>query len=145
MPKWVCTRAQRRLDIEPQAVAGELQRFKERFVGNVGAAMFLLLPGFALWMKLVYWNRHLRYTEHLVFALHVHTFWFLAMALAMPDLGWLKALALTAVPVYTLLAMRRVYGGRWWPRLLRAGMVSLLYLVMLLLVLLLVALWTLLF
>ena len=31
------------------------------------------------------------------------------------------------VPLYTLLAMKRVYGGRWWPRLLRAGVVSVLY------------------
>ena len=81
MPDWVCKRAQRRIDIDPTAVSGELGRFKDRFIGNVGAAMFLLLPGFALWMKLAYWNRHLRYTEHLVFALHVHAFWFLALAL----------------------------------------------------------------
>lgn len=30
-------------------------------------------------------------------------------------------------PLYTLLAMRRVYGGRWGPRLLRAAAVSVLY------------------
>jgi hypothetical protein len=145
MPGWVCQRAKRRLDIDPQAVSGELERFKDRFIGNVGAAMFLLLPGFALWMKLVYWNRHLRYTEHLVFALHVHAFWFLAFALALADLWWLTALGLTAVPLYTLMAMRRVYGGRLWARLLRSGVVSLLYLITLTLVLVLVALWSLLF
>ena len=151
LPHWVCKRAQRRIDIDPKAVAGELERFKERFIGNVGAAMFMLLPSFALWMKLAYWNRHLRYTEHLVFALHVHAFWFPAFgcALALTNVWWLTALGCTAVPVYTVLAMRRVYGGRHGPRLLRAGLVSLLYLVMvtlvLTLVLTLVALWTLLF
>jgi uncharacterized membrane protein len=36
-------------------------------------------------------------------------------------------LAAAAVPVYTLLAMRRVYGGRWGPLLLRAGVVGTLY------------------
>jgi hypothetical protein len=69
----------------------------------------------------------LRYTEHLVFALHVHAFWFVALLLTLPDWGPLTALALLAVPVYTLLAMKRVYGGRRWPRLLRAGLVSALY------------------
>ena len=54
LPHWVCKRAQRRIDIDPKAVAGELERFKERFIGNVGAAMFMLLPSFALWMKLAY-------------------------------------------------------------------------------------------
>ncbi len=145
MPDWVCKRAKKRIDIDPKAVSGELERFKDRFIGNVGAAMFLLLPSFALWMKLAYWNRHLRYTEHLVFALHVHAFWFLAFALMFANLWWLTALGCSAVPVYTMLAMRRVYGGPRWPRWLRAGLVSGLYLVMLTLVLSLVALWTLLF
>ena len=62
-------------------MAGELERLKDRFIGNVGAAMFLLLPSFVLSMKLVYWNRRLRYTEHLVFVLHVHALWFLAFGL----------------------------------------------------------------
>ena len=44
----------------------------------------------------------------------------------------------------TWLAMRRVYGGRWWPRLLRAGLVSLVYLVALGLAMAGVGLWTLL-
>ena len=145
MPDWVCKRAKKRIDIDAQAVTGELERFNDRFIGNVGAAMFLLLPSFALWMKLAYWSRHLRYTEHLVFALHVHAFWFLALALTLINQAWVQALALSAVPLYTLLAMRRVFGGRLWPRLLRSALVSFLYLVMLTLVVSLVALWTLLF
>ena len=89
--------------------------------------MFVLLPGFALWLKLAYLNRRLRYTEHLVFALHVHAFWFLALMFTLPGLGPLTALALLTVPVYTLMAMKRVYGGRLGPRLLRAVLVSALY------------------
>ena len=107
--------------------------------------MFLLLPSFALWLKLVYLNRRLRYTEHLVFALHVHTYWFLAFGLVFTDVWWLAAIGCTAVPWYTLAAMRRVYGGRRWPRFLRASLVSLLYAVAMALVLTFVALWTLLF
>ena len=128
MPPWLCRRIQRRIDVEPRFFARELEQFGVRFVSNVGGAMFVLLPGFALWLKLVYRSRRLRYTEHLVFALHVHAFWFLMLALSFVDLPFATPLALGAVPVYTLLAMRCVYGGRWWPRLLRAGVVSLLYL-----------------
>jgi succinate dehydrogenase hydrophobic anchor subunit len=69
----------------------------------------------------------LRYTEHLVFALHVHAFWFVALLFALPDWGPLTALALLAVPVHTLFAMKRVYGGGLGPRLLRACLVSALY------------------
>jgi len=127
LPAWVCKRIQRRIDIDPRKMLVEVESLKDRFLGNLGGAMFVLLPGFALWLKLAYRNRHLRYTEHLVFALHIHAFWFLALLFTLPGWGLLTAVALLAVPVYTLMAMKRVYGGRRWPRLLRACLVSALY------------------
>ena len=127
LPGWLCRRIQRRIDVEPKLFAREVEQFGLRFVAHLGGAMFLLLPAFALGLQLVYRNRRLRYTEHLVFALHVHAFWFVMLALVMTDLPWLSSLAALAVPVYTLLAMRVVYGGRWGPRLLRAALVSVLY------------------
>jgi len=140
LPAWMCKRIQRRIDVEPRFFAQEVEQFGLRFVSNVGSAMFVLLPAFALWLQLVYRNRRLRYTEHLVFALHVHAFWFTMLALGLTDLPWLGLLAGAAVPAYTLLAMRRVYGGRWGPLLLRAVVVSGLYGVTLALALALVAL-----
>ena len=84
LPAVLCRRLQRRIDIDPKAIAGEVRQFNERFLGNLGGAMLVLLPSFALWLKLAYLNRRLRYTVHLVFALQLHAFWFLALAL----LGW---------------------------------------------------------
>jgi Protein of unknown function (DUF3667) len=144
-PAWLCKRAQRRLDIDPKGLADAVDEFKDRYVGNIGAAMFLLLPGFALWLKLAYLNRRLRYTEHLVFALHVHAFWFLAFALFFTGVNALAIVGSVAVPWYTLAAMRRVYGGRRWPRLLRAAVVTLLYGLLLALAMTFVAVWSLLF
>ena len=144
LPGWACKRIQRRVDIDPKQVLGETDTFADRFLGNLGSAMFVLLPGFALWLKLAYLNRRMRYTEHLVFALHVHAFWFAALLLTLP--GWwpLTALAVLSVPAYTLLAMKRVYRGRIWPLLLRAGLVTALYGTTLLLALVGVAVFTLL-
>jgi len=144
LPAWMCRRLERRLDFDPKAVMRQTREISERFMGNLGAAMFLLLPAFALGLKLVYWNRRLRYTEHLVFALHVHAFWFLMVALTLADLAWLSFVAFSAVPVYTMMAMRRVYGGRFWPRLARAALVSLLYGVVMAFALTAVGLWSLL-
>jgi hypothetical protein len=127
LPQWLCQRVKRRVDISPDSVAAEINATKERFLGNLGAAMFLLLPSFALWLKLVYLNRRLRYTEHLVFALHLHTFWFLALALLLTKLAPLAFIGAAAVPTYALLAMKRVYGGRWRALLPRAFVVTLLY------------------
>ncbi len=127
LPGWACERLKRRIDVDPAQMGRELDGLKERFLSQIGSVMFLLLPGFALWLKLAYLNRRLRYTEHLVFALHVHAFWFIALAFTLPDRIWLSLPAFTAVPIYTMLALRRVYGGRRWPRFLRAGLVAVLY------------------
>jgi hypothetical protein len=142
VPQWMCKRVQRRFTTDPKALAGELDDFKDRFVGNLGGALFVLLPSFALWMQWVYRSRRLRYTEHLVFALHVHSFWFLAMALVFTGKPWLAGPASLAIPVYTFMAMKRVYGGRWWPRLLRGALVSMLYGIVLSVALGLVAVWS---
>jgi Protein of unknown function (DUF3667) len=127
LPAWLCKRLERRLNNDPKGLQREAEAVGERFVSNMGAAMFLMLPLFALWQKLVYWNRRLHYTEHLVFALHLHAFWFLALMLTLFDQPWLTGLAVVAVPVYALLALKRVYGGRWFWLLLRASIVSMLY------------------
>lgn len=141
-PRWLCERARRRIDIDPSAMAAEVEIVKDRFMSNLGTSMFVLLPGFALWLKLVYFNRRMRYTEHLVFALHIHAFWFVALAFTLPDTVWLSVPAFTAVPLYTMLAMRRVYGGRRWVRALRALVVTALYGVTLVLVLAALGLWS---
>jgi hypothetical protein len=43
-------------------------------VSNLPAAMFFTLPLYAAWLKLLYRKRF--YAEHLVFALHLHSFLF---------------------------------------------------------------------
>jgi hypothetical protein len=144
LPGWVCRRLQQRIAVDAKDLAREIGLFKERYLSNLGGAMFVLLPGFALWLQLVYRNRRLRYTEHLVFALHAHAFWFVALAFTLSGSSWLAAPALVAVPLYTLAAMRRVYGGRRGPRLLRAALVCILYGVSLLFALVGVSVWSLL-
>jgi hypothetical protein len=129
MPKAVCTRLQRRLDLDPKSVQREVADFSRRLVANLGAAMFVLVPMFALWSKLLWWDRRRYYTEHLVFALHLHAFWFIAVSLSAFGVKWLSSLAALSIPVYGLLAAHRVFGGRWWSLLLRTSVGGLLYLI----------------
>jgi hypothetical protein len=142
LPDWLCQRLKRRVDIDPKAMVLQAEQFKDRFLGNVGSAMFVLLPAFALGLQLVYFNRGLRYTEHLVFALHLHAFWFIAIALLTTGVAPIVLLALLAMPVYAALAARRVYGGRWWATLLRGGVVASAYAAALLMALAAVGVWT---
>ncbi len=145
LPLWLCKRLGRRMVADPKSLQREATALGERAVSNLGAAMFVLLPLFALCLKLVYLNRRLRYTEHLVFALHLHACWFTLLALMLLNQPWLTGLAFMALPIYTWIAMRRVYGGRWWPLLLRSTLVSSVYAVMLSLAMVAVVIWALLF
>ena len=146
LPATICKRLKRRMDLDPKNLEREALAYGDRLVANAGVALFALLPFFALWQKLAYFKRRMVYTEHLVFALHLHAFWFIALALAvMVPSPWVSAPAGAAVPIYALLAAKRVYGGRWWPLLLRALLVSTLYLMTLALVMGLLAIATLLF
>jgi hypothetical protein len=49
-----------------------------------------------------------------VFALHLHTFWFVMATLMIVGVAWMDGLVwlgLVVIPVYAALAFRRVYGG----------------------------------
>ena len=80
-------------------------------------AMFVLLPVFAAIVALFFRRRH--FVEHMYFALHVHAFAFLVMAVnatvALAHLRWLSVplgiAVLIGLPVYAHLAFKRVYGA----------------------------------
>ena len=98
-----------------------------QLLDNLPLAMFVTLPAYALLLKLFFFSSHRYYTEHLVFAMHLHTFSFLVytVTLLLPEdyedlpggadgfLGQtfdLVGLGLVAwVAVYSYLALRRYY------------------------------------
>ncbi|MFL6629820.1 MAG: DUF3667 domain-containing protein, partial [Vitreoscilla sp.] len=108
-----------------------LERAREHFMHWAPYAIFLLLPAFAGLMQLAYRRRGMTYGEHVVFSLHLHAFWFLAalVMLALPES--VVGVAQFAVVAYGVWAMRETYGGRWWPAVLRAFLVSTLYAIVL--------------
>jgi hypothetical protein len=78
-------------------------------------ALFLMMPFFALWLKMLYLGSGRRYGEHLLFALHSNAFAFIAIGafVLMPD-GFLKFLLFCWIAGYLPWAMQRVYHkGRW--------------------------------
>ncbi|MDP3611403.1 MAG: hypothetical protein Q8R98_06095, partial [Rubrivivax sp.] len=83
------------------------------------------------------------YTEHLVFALHLHAFWFMLGTLVMVGLTWFEPLvwmAVLVIPVYAALAFRRVYGGSAWRLAWRAVLLMLAHLTLVVLLVALTAL-----
>lgn len=97
-------------------------RSAARLLDNLPLAMFVTLPAYALLLKMFFYSSRRYYTEHLVFAMHLHTFSFLVYTVIMVMLntghlseflgGTLKWAALALflwVVAYSYLALRRYY------------------------------------
>lgn len=90
--------------------------------------LILLVPVLALYKKLVYWRRGRRYAEHLVVAFHAQTVVFVfALVSALPLPEGAGPVLLGLLFVHGAVALRRVYGGRWLPTLLRETLIIGLY------------------
>ena len=92
-------------------------------------ALLVLLPFFALLLKLAYWFKRRLFMEHLIVALHNHAFLMLAITAltvlsgtsswATGLAGWSAATGLLNaaitlwIPLYFLLVLKRVYGQGW--------------------------------
>ena len=128
LPPWLCARIQKKLEGDTRQVVLQMQKVGERVANHAGTTVFALLPGFAAGLKLLFRRRRLHYTEHLVFALHLHAFWFaiaaLAMAGALAVSEWVLLPLLVVGPGYGLLALKRVYGGAWWSLVLRFALLG---------------------
>jgi hypothetical protein len=87
----------------------------QAFLQQIPKVMFLMLPVYALLLKLLYVRRQRFFVEHFIFALHVHAFMFAVFLLevivrkvpVLPGLIWLW------IPIYSLIAMKTVYGQGW--------------------------------
>jgi hypothetical protein len=116
-------------------------------VAAMPKAMFIFLPLVAFLHMLMYWRPRYRYAEHLLFFLHVHAFFFSVMTVvvlagdaseAWPGLDtlWgLVPLLLWSLPLYTVFAMRRVFGRTWVRTLVKACALIVVYLAVLMLTL----------
>jgi hypothetical protein len=102
-----------------------LSRILRGFVENTPKVMFLLLPFYALILKLLYMRSKRFYVEHFIFALHGHAFAFslfvvLMLAALVPGerfdnwMGMLIGVSLLWLMMYYWVALRRVYQQGWF-------------------------------
>jgi hypothetical protein len=108
----------------------------------------VLMPLFALMLKIAYWFKRRLYMEHLIVALHSHSFISLALTLVLTfrwlqewlapgtgfwngAFGWAMGLTSFWIPVYLLLMQKRVYGQGWPMTLIKFGVLGLCYSVLL--------------
>jgi len=118
------------------------ERLFQQFLGAIPTALFLLMPLFALLLKILYLGSGRGYLEHLVVALYSHCFLLLMLMLmfllsAGSNAGapaWLTGLGYSAIwiwmPIYLWMMQRRVYGGGWFSNLVRYLLIGTTYIVL---------------
>jgi len=106
LARWMTRRALR--------MGGEYKgnEFEEAIKHNAPKMMFVLLPLFALWLKILYRKRF--YADHAIFALHVHCFAFVVLLITLlldnfvntdQFTGW----GLLLIGIYVWLALKNTY------------------------------------
>ncbi|MGI8510170.1 MAG: DUF3667 domain-containing protein [Gemmatimonadaceae bacterium] len=82
---------------------------RESFTHRLPDAIFLLLPLVALILYALYHRSGRYYAEHLVFALHVQSFTFIALTATLLPWSWIAPLVWIWLAVYLFMSMRTVY------------------------------------
>jgi hypothetical protein len=113
-------------------------------VATLPQVLFVLMPLFALLLKIFYLFKRRLYMEHLIVALHSHSFLFLALLLltlaglargwahtAAPwlaaPLDWLMVALGWWLPIYLFLMQKKVYRQGWFFTTLKFGAIGICY------------------
>jgi len=119
-------------------------RWFQTFMGSLPSALFVLVPVFALMLKLTYFFKRRLYMEHLVVALYSHVFLLMALTaifvlmavsgIVAAHANWLSillnianVLLLMWMPLYLLLMQKRVYAQGWPMTLLKYSVIGFVY------------------
>jgi hypothetical protein len=135
-----------RADANQRRIRADPNILKDAFLSSVPATLFVVVPIFALLLKIVYLFQRRLYMEHLIVAFHSHAFFSasLLVLIALSTLSlwlgevpaarpitWLERLVLLWMPVYVLLMQKRVYGQGWPMTLVKAWVLGISYIILL--------------
>ncbi|RYE74389.1 MAG: hypothetical protein EOO80_17325 [Oxalobacteraceae bacterium] len=119
-------------------------RWFQTLMTSLPSALFVLVPAFALMLKLAYLFKRRLYLEHLVVALYSHVFLLISLTLVFvlkalsgwiaPQAAWAGsfsnigiAVLLAWMPVYLLVMQKRVYEQGWPMTLLKYAVIGFVY------------------
>ena len=122
IPKWLQKRAKEKFGEHGTNV----QLFLVTLVSNLPYMMLVCIPLFAFVLKILYIRRRIFYIDHLIYALHIHTFAYIAVMFSILATiavntyiggalgGWVIALIWVLVAIQIFLSIRRVYRQGWF-------------------------------
>src|SRR5213078_450703 len=120
--KWLEQRAKEKMGEHGSKMA----LFIATLFSNLPYMMLCCIPLFALVLKVLYVRKRIFYIDHLVYALHIHTFAYVGIMLIVlatigliraapgPIAGWIIALLWIAFVMQIFLSIRRVYRQGWF-------------------------------
>ncbi|GGD42548.1 DUF3667 domain-containing protein [Muriicola marianensis] len=109
----------------------------QTFYDTIPIAMFLLMPIFALLLKIFYWRRG-NFAHHMVFSFYFFTFLFTAFSIIILankiiDVPvWLEVIITLSYLVYLMVALRNFYRSSWIGAFLKANVISFIYMLFIL-------------
>ena len=131
LPKWLCDHITERVLQPPGELERRLSNISTELFSHLSTAVFLLLPLFAFYLQVAYLKP--TYGEHFLFALHLHSFWFLGLlVLLLPLPEWIRISLQAYLIVYSLMALNAVYSSAWWATVLKGLLIGVAYAVSLL-------------
>ena len=120
--KWIETRAKEKIGEH----GSKAQLFLTTVISNLPYMMLCCIPLFAFVLKILYIRRGVFYIDHLVYALHIHTFAYIGIILIglitigltrtapHPLAGWIVGLLWSIFAVQIFFSIRRVYRQGWF-------------------------------
>ena len=120
--RWIEARAKEKMGEK----GTKMGLFISTLFSNLPYMMLCCIPLFALVLKTLYVRRHIFYIDHLIYALHIHTFAYTGIMLIVlatiglnrvtpgPIAGWIIALLWIAFVTQILLSIRYVYRQGWF-------------------------------
>jgi hypothetical protein len=94
------------------------EQVEYQLINTFSKALFLLMPIFALILKMLYVSRKRLYFDHLIFAIQIHSqaifllLLALLMSIALPKLN-AASISMIIILFYGLFSMKRIYGQSW--------------------------------
>jgi uncharacterized protein DUF3667 len=119
--RWIESRAKEKMGEH----GTKMGLFISTLFSNLPYMMLCCIPLFAFVLKVLYLRRHIFYIDHLIYALHIHTFAYVGIMLIVlatiglnrvpgPIAGWIIAFLWIAFVVQIFVSIRRVYRQGWF-------------------------------
>ncbi|WP_017731788.1 DUF3667 domain-containing protein [Nafulsella turpanensis] len=114
-----------------RVVQKDMDVFIPYVLKNLPLMMFLLLPIFALYLKMLFRNKPNFYISHIIHALHIHSMAFLLLSLFL-IIGWASGyfffwVTFLLITLYAFLSVKQVYQKGWARTLLNFCLLGMFY------------------